>query len=122
MILVVGGQSAGKREFVMGLGFAVEDVAPAILDTRPVLADLHVFLQAPRFEGVAFLDEATFASLLQKEVIICAEVGCGVVPIETGERLWRERVGSTCTRLAQEADTVVRLVCGIPQYIKGNRL
>ena len=120
MILVVGGQGAGKRHYVQGLGFAQEEIAPAVLDARPVLADLHLFLQQPFFDGMEQLDEATFAALVQKKVIICAEVGSGVVPIQAAERLWRERVGRACTRLAQEADTVVRLVCGIPHYLKGS--
>ena len=52
-------------------------------------------------------------------VILCDEVGCGVVPMDSADRAWRERVGRTCCALAERADKVVRLYCGIPSMIKG---
>ena len=118
MILVIGGQGAGKLRYVRGMGYSEVMVALAVLDQRPVLADLHLFLKDPVF-GLE-VDEATYKTLCRKEVIVCNEVGCGLVPVDEGERLWRERVGRVCTRLAGDAEAVVRLVCGIPQYIKGN--
>ena len=42
----------------------------------------------------------------------------GVVPMDAGERIWRERVGRTCSMLASQATRVVRMVCGIPTIIK----
>ena len=49
---------------------------------------------------------------------ITLEVGMGVVPMDAGERIWRERVGRTCSMLASQATRVVRMVCGIPTIIK----
>lgn len=115
MILVVGGLGAGKKSYVMeSLGYGEQDFAMTVLDENPVLLGLHEHIRA---EGT-FPDE-WFAPLCQKQVVVCAEVGCGVVPIEAGERQWRDEVGRACARLAVEADTVVRLVCGVPQAIKG---
>ena len=51
-------------------------------------------------------------------LICCAEVGCGVVPVEAELRRYRDAVGFACRRIACEADEVVRLVCGIAQRIK----
>ena len=53
-------------------------------------------------------------------VILCDEVGCGVVPMEKKERDWRERVGRTCCVLAEQAERVERLFCGIPTVLKGD--
>lgn len=51
-------------------------------------------------------------------VIICDEIGNGIVPMETFERAYRERTGRILIMLAKEAKEVVRVVCGIGQRIK----
>lgn len=54
-------------------------------------------------------------------VILMNDVGSGIVPLEREDRLWREECG-ICTRIiAQNAQTVIRVVCGIPQILKGER-
>ena len=114
MILIVGGEGAGKRTFAKSLGYKDEDMADASLDCLPVI--FHV-------ERLVFdcpeKADALYDALLAKEVVICNEVGSGVIPIERSERLGREAVGRLCVRLAGRADTVVRMVCGIPSVIKG---
>ncbi len=52
-------------------------------------------------------------------ILVCNEVGCGIVPMEKADRLWRESVGNACQFLAREADQVYRVICGLPQKIKG---
>lgn len=51
-------------------------------------------------------------------VIICDEVGNGIVPMEAFERAYRERTGRILVMLAKEAEEVVRVICGIGQRIK----
>ena len=51
--------------------------------------------------------------------ILCREVGCGVSPMDEGDRIWRERVGRVCCELAKRAGHVVRLCCGLPMVLKG---
>jgi adenosylcobinamide kinase/adenosylcobinamide-phosphate guanylyltransferase len=51
-------------------------------------------------------------------VIIMDEVGSGIVPIEKGDRDYREAVGNVGCFLAQNASKVVRVICGIGQVIK----
>jgi adenosyl cobinamide kinase/adenosyl cobinamide phosphate guanylyltransferase len=115
MILVIGGFAAGKREFVKSeYGYTDGELADAVLDDRPVLSALHNWVRESDAE-----DGALFAALLQKAVVICDEVGCGVVPIDPAERKWRDDVGRLCARLAARADKVVRVVCGVPVVIKG---
>jgi adenosyl cobinamide kinase/adenosyl cobinamide phosphate guanylyltransferase len=63
---------------------------------------------------------ALLDSLLAKEVVICNEVGAGIIPASRVERESREATGRLCCQLAQHADRVVRLTAGIPIVIKGD--
>ncbi|MGI6544987.1 MAG: bifunctional adenosylcobinamide kinase/adenosylcobinamide-phosphate guanylyltransferase [Fastidiosipilaceae bacterium] len=116
MILVIGSLASGKTEYVKTLGYSDSDIADGVLDGRPVLDNLQDLI----FADPAGADRL-FSLLTNKEVVICAEVGSGVIPIESGAREAREAVGRLCIRLANEAERVVRLVCGIPTLIKGDR-
>lgn len=51
-------------------------------------------------------------------VIICDEVGCGVTPLDRADRDWREAVGRLCCELADSAEAVYRVSCGIGRRIK----
>lgn len=114
MILVVGGEGSGKRSFAGSLGYSEQDMADAVLDSRPVMVHLErlVFQNPDRVD-------ALFTALEGKEVVLCNEVGSGVMPVQDGECLGREATGRLCIRLAQRASCVVRMVCGLPMVIKG---
>ena len=56
--------------------------------------------------------------LLNYEAVICDEVGCGVVPMERHDRERREAIGRLCCQLAQEAQAVYRLQCGLAMRLK----
>lgn len=114
MILVIGARASGKKDYVLSLGYAPESIADGVLDERPVLYNLQN-LTMPDPEGALALYDA----LIRKEVVVCDEVGSGVIPLEKARRLGREATGRLCCRLAKEATKVVRLVCGIPTVIKG---
>ena len=51
-------------------------------------------------------------------ILICDEIGNGIVPMEAEERTYRECTGRILEGLAAQADEVVRVVCGIGQKIK----
>ena len=53
-----------------------------------------------------------------KWVIISDEIGNGIVPMESGQRHWREETGRLLCRIAKEADCVERVCCGLPIKIK----
>ena len=53
------------------------------------------------------------------KVVISTEVGGGVVPVDAGERAAREAAGRLACLLAERADTVVRVFCGLPMALKG---
>ena len=104
MILVTGGRGAGKRTFVTDvLGFSPEQFA----EDGPVLYGLESMDPLPSLEA-----------LRDREVVVCREVGCGVVPMDRGDRDWREAVGRLCCALAREAEAVYRLQCGLAMRLK----
>ena len=51
-------------------------------------------------------------------MIICDEIGNGIVPLDAFEREYREHTGRILIELAGKADEVVRIICGIQQRIK----
>lgn len=114
MLLIVGGEGSGKKTFALSLGYTDNEIADAVLDERPVLYHL---------EQMVFADpecaDAILPALAEKEVVICNEVGSGVIPVDRAERIGREATGRLCVLLAQKASCVVRMVSGIPAVIKG---
>ncbi|MCR4963914.1 MAG: bifunctional adenosylcobinamide kinase/adenosylcobinamide-phosphate guanylyltransferase [Firmicutes bacterium] len=113
MILVVGPLGAGKLDYVKSLGYEDADIAPGVLDERPVINDAQNWIWAEN--GAC---QELVARLSRKEVVICREVGSGLIPMDAEETAKRRLVGHVCNCLAQEAVEVVRLICGIPQRIK----
>lgn len=79
----------------------------------PVLYDLQNIVEKDPENALALADR-----LLEKEVVICNEVGSGVIPVSGQKRRGREQTGRLCCLLAREAESVVRLVAGLPQRIK----
>ena len=51
-------------------------------------------------------------------VLIWDEVGCGVTPLDRGEREWRELTGRICCELAESAQAVYRVRCGLGVRLK----
>ena len=114
MIFVIGGLASGKRNYVKNeFGYSEGDIADAVLDERPVLYNLQDLVSVRLDETDSLL-----TALLNKQVVICNEVGSGVVPIDRMERQTREATGRVCVALAEKAEKVVRVYCGIPNIIK----
>ena len=55
------------------------------------------------------------------KVVISTEVGGGVVPADAAERVAREVAGRLACLLAERADTVVRVFCGLPMALTGEK-
>ena len=108
MILVIGGYASGKKQWVEeNLPYTKGDFTSNLSVDLPVLYNLQDL-------------EVDNMEILEKyQVIICNEVGSGLVPIHREERHRRERTGRVCIALAKRASTVVRVVCGIGTQIKG---
>lgn len=63
-------------------------------------------------------DAMDFVEQYPDVILICDEIGNGIVPVDAFERTYREQTGRILVRLAQKADEVVRVLCGIGQRIK----
>lgn len=51
-------------------------------------------------------------------ILICDELGNGIVPLEKMERIWREQTGRLMIELAGQAERVERILCGLGQRLK----
>lgn len=108
MIFVTGPMFSGKQEYICrALALSPEEFSQkAVRDVERLAAE------APDLEALA-------DSLARREIVIATEVGCGVVPADPAERAFREHAGRLACLLAERADTVVRVCCGLPQVLKG---
>ncbi|MFR3785970.1 MAG: bifunctional adenosylcobinamide kinase/adenosylcobinamide-phosphate guanylyltransferase [Agathobaculum desmolans] len=104
-VLLIGGAWQGKAALA-------ERLYPAL----PLTKNLH---QMVRQTLAAGRDPMELLPALRGHAVTCDEVGCGVVPLDPEEERYREAVGRLCCALAAEADAVVRVIAGVPQYIKG---
>jgi len=124
MKLVVGGAGNGKLEYVLAVtGYKDGDVARDFeaAGAKPVFYGLQGAVKAALERGEdpnLLMDGALAAN--PDVIVICDEVGSGVVPAEPAGRRYREAVGRLCCRLAAKAGRVERVICGIPTVLKGD--
>lgn len=107
VIFVTGPLYAGKREWIRSrLNLTEEEFAScAVWDVQNLV---------PCDDLIALADE-----LAQKRIAIATEIGGGVVPADAAEREKREAAGRLACLLAERADTVIRVFCGLPRLLKG---
>ena len=97
MDLIIGGAYQGKCTFAAEkYGLAAEDICDLAV-SAPVPARCYVHLEALTRQEAP---EAALPLLLAAEVVVAREIGSGVVPIDAGERAWRERHGRLLRQLA----------------------
>lgn len=122
-ILIVGGACQGKREYAKNAyGLKETEILPwnEEREAASCIADLHLRVRACLEKGLT--QQEVLEKLLpfcQGKIVLCDDIFCGVVPLDALERQWREVTGRLLCRLAQEADSVIRMQCGLPQAIKG---
>ena len=114
MVLILGGFGAGKRSYARSLGYTDAQMSADPISDAPVLTALEETVRSDPESA-----EALLPLLKQKRLVLCCEVGSGVVPMEKRDRAYREATGRLCCALAQEAAAVVRVVAGIPIALKG---
>ena len=115
MDLIIGGAYQGKCTFAAEkYGLAAEDICDLAV-SPPSPARCYVHLESlTRQED----PETALPLLLAAEVVISREIGSGVVPIDAGERAWRERHGRLLRQLAEQAGHVYRIFCGLMEELK----
>jgi adenosyl cobinamide kinase/adenosyl cobinamide phosphate guanylyltransferase len=111
MILIIGGKGQGKLNYVLQkTGLSRDQVAETLPTDKPVIYHLE---QIVRNNPELSVDD------LPDGILICDEIGCGVVPMSPEERDWRERTGRLCCAITQRAERVERIFCGLPMVLKG---
>jgi len=126
MKLVIGGRSQGKLGFVLQKygedGCMIYDGRlpdAKQLQGQVIINHFHSFVRERILQkGDPEEEVMSFLSGNREAVIISDEIGNGIVPADAFEREYRERTGRILVRLADEADEVVRVICGIGQRIK----
>ena len=136
MRLVIGGKCQGKLEYTIStFQIKPEDVSDGKLGDTDIIYNLQdVIRDILDKEYDAGNDENSYEKKYQKIyqkmqkyvknhpkcIIICNEVGAGLVPMGKIEREYRDIVGKICCNLAKEARSVHRVVCGIGMVIKND--
>ena len=124
MIFVIGPLFSGKQEYIMqALGWSETDFREkAVRDVQDLAAEAAeaVEVSPSPLDDLQEKLRSLADRLSQKEVVIATETGCGVIPLDPQERRNREAAGRLSCLLAERAETVVRICCGIPQVLKGS--
>lgn len=122
MILFIGGAYQGKREYMKTItGLCDAQIACGNTDAEGFAAidQYHEVIRRQLAEGV---DPVKALEQLVQErpdvVLVCDEVGMGIVPMQKTDRDYREAVGRTMCVAAERAEAVYRVFCGIGQRIK----
>lgn len=122
MVFVTGGAYQGKTAFVKAhFGIDEKDIIhggdiSGLLEKAVCIAEYHLFVRRLIREGA---DPLKVTEGLDADVVIMDEIGSGIIPLDREERSYREAVGMAGCMLAAKADKVIRVICGIPQTIKG---
>lgn len=127
MIMITGGAFQGKKdclkllynipenEILNGAKCALNDAFIAAAVTN-----YHELVRRLINDGI---DVIEFTQKLCREnknaAVIINEIGCGIIPIEKSERIYREMAGKAGCIIAENSETVIRVFCGIPEAIKG---
>ena len=124
MVMVTGGAYQGKSAFVMrNFGIDEKDMADGRICSADEVMNVkciknyHLLVKRLGDHSIGFTQE--LCRMNPKAVVIIDEIGCGIVPMEKTERAWRENVGRCGCIIAENSEKVIRLVCGMPNVIKG---
>lgn len=136
MKLVIGGTFQGKLSYAKNRYHVTDGWEDGMTCTLDALYQcrgvyhFHEFVrrlrQAPA-EEAAWVTQAEnwaqeFADQLYEKnpeiIIVTNELGYGIVPMDRFDREYREMTGRVCTCLAQKADEVVRVACGLGMVLK----
>lgn len=124
MIFIFGGAYQGMEEYAqneLGAG----EICVLTEDTREFDFRYKAFTGIERFvlgcvrrgeSAKAYLESNQ--AMLESCILIGMDLSCGVVPMDAQLRAWRDENGRVNNHLAAQADSVVRLFCGIAQKIK----
>ena len=117
--LFIGGNSQGHNDLAIKAynGIIADGKEDSIesIENADVIVNYHEFVRKIMENGK---DPLEFSQNINAKAVACDEVGCGVVPMDKKQILYREAVGRSCCILAERAERVTRVICGIGVIIK----
>lgn len=127
MILITGGAFQGKTQYVLAhTNYNIVDgslCSLTDLKSTKILHNYHILIRRlMETDSDAVMFTKQFYTHNPDCIVILNEIGCGIIPMDKNERIWRETVGTCGCILAEHASSVIRLVCGIPIALKGDLL
>ncbi len=129
MIFIIGGSYQGKTDFAVNkFGLSPDEITEGSAPYDKLISakcirhfEDFVSSAAVRNEDPLKLTEKLLSDN-PDVIIIMTEIGCGIIPIEKSQRIYRELVGKTGCLIAGLAEKVIRITCGIPAVIKGETI
>lgn len=123
MIFIIGGRFSGKSNYVHKIYNVSEktviDGEKAELDKLKIYNVIfNIDILIKKHIHIEGLDKLILNNL-RADIITGNEIGCGVVPLDCNDRQWRDITGRIYCSLANKSDTVIRIIAGLPQTIKG---
>ncbi len=123
MTLYTGGAYQGKLRLIRNT-YPPEQIAlchkenPALDTSRPVISGLHLWVWAClSCGGDPETEIRLLLPALSDKIILCDQIGSGIVPLGEKERRWREAVGRVLQLLSREAYRVMQVLAGIPRTL-----
>ncbi len=126
MHLIIGGAYQGKLDYAKTrFALSESDIFTCSENTGKV--DFHkkcvyrleeYTLWCARNQTDAVIAFQKQAGAWKNSILICGDIFCGVVPLGADLRAWREITGRLCAYLAQKADSVTRIFCGLEHKLK----
>lgn len=119
MELIIGGAYQGKKAYAEKKYPEIHIVDGKDADPEDILAAecvnaFHLWIRKCLKEDKNLSELISRICYENPDVIlICDEVGYGVVPMDAFERKYREQVGRVMTELAKGSKSVTRVICGI---------
>lgn len=126
MELIIGGACQGKLEYALTCYLLKKEQAVSGRENRKELLfqaalvnQFHLFVRSCLEEASdPFLEAGILLEKNPGVILIADEVGYGIVPADPFEREYRETTGRVMCQMAEKAERVVRVVCGIGMVIK----
>ncbi len=126
MRIIIGGAYQGKLRYALNIpDITEEDVFYGKKDAPETIFEYRVINQTHELIRRLMLDGSDPTSFLMKVaeknpdvIILCDEVGLGIVPLDPTDRAYREQVGRTMCVLTKYAGRVDRVIAGIEVRIK----
>lgn len=117
--LIIGGAMQGARSYAMArYGIMPNDFYCCSDDAPPDFSARYVDGIEHYVHYCMKTGQTPHIGFAPTTVVLCGDLFCGVVPLDTELRAWREATGHYLARLSKHAQRVTRVFAGIPQRLK----